>query len=327
MTDISESNRKRNQDTEVDGAAKKQDSRASKGIAHLKAEFVVLTKSDGDGSKVANAQSIIDYNDDEEGSTESRLAGSSNGQDTRKSKKQGKKNRGQNKNRDNRQAREEHALCGKFVRNKDATCPFGTQCRYVHDVKAYLSHKAPEIKTGQFSVCPVWESLGYCPMGFKCSFLSSHCDMETLELRELPEGSEERTRLYDVNHEINHIDGERKYDLIKKRFAFTKSDHILEIIDSIQQENRDLINVKENSKSSSNGEPMATVETPQAVERESKLAFREKSQAERTVPEVPRYSFFCTGEEEAGFTPQENCVAFDNSGELALSSFDEKAGC
>ena len=199
----------------------------SKGVAQLKPEYIVLN----------DQPSAVQYDDEESSSSRLDLDAQQNGNGKGKKNKKSKQ-RGQNKNRDNRQAREQNALCSKFVCNVNATCPFGDKCRYVHDVKQYLEHKAPEIKSEYFPVCPVWQSLGYCPMGYKCCFLSSHCNLETLELNEVQD-PDTKQKLYDANHEINHIDGERKYDLIKKRFPFTKSEHILEIIDAMQQENRD----------------------------------------------------------------------------------------
>lgn len=50
---------------------------------------------------------------------------------------------------------------------------------------------------------------------------------------------EQKTSLSEKNHEVNRIKGEQKVALIKKRFPFEKSDYVLEIIDSIQQEFRD----------------------------------------------------------------------------------------
>ncbi|KAG0673896.1 tRNA-dihydrouridine synthase 3, partial [Kluyveromyces marxianus] len=166
----------------------------SKGVAQLKPEYIVLN----------DQPSAVQYDDEESSSSRLDLDAQQNGNGKGKKNKKSKQ-RGQNKNRDNRQAREQNALCSKFVCNVNATCPFGDKCRYVHDVKQYLEHKAPEIKSEYFPVCPVWQSLGYCPMGYKCCFLSSHCNLETLELNELQD-PDTKQKLYDANHEINHID-------------------------------------------------------------------------------------------------------------------------
>lgn len=257
-------------------SAKKTDTATSKGIAHLKPEFILFNEQNGSSRPMAG-----EYNDEEE-STSSRLESQPANQIKGK-KQNSKKKRGQNKNRDNRQVREQHALCSKFVTNVDATCSFDTKCRYVHDVREYLSKKAPEIKTEFFPICPVWQSLGHCPMGYKCCFLSSHCNMETLELKDLYE-VDERKKLYEANHEINHIDGERKYDLIKRRFSFTKSDYILEIIDAMQQENRDLMNTSKGSETTTDanaGEDANDEKVSfQATEKQNQLTEKRERQRE-----------------------------------------------
>lgn len=288
MTETGTNERKRSVDVETSPCVKKQDLQGSKGVAQLKAEYIVLNDIDTKDKVGAKVQ---DYNDDEEASTSSRL-NSSTGNESRKSKKNGKKNRGQNKNRDNRQVKESFQLCSKFVQSADSSCQFQDQCRYSHDVKEYLSRKAEEIKSQWFSVCPVWEALGYCPMGFKCCFLSSHCDMDSLDLK-AKFTVDERKQLYQSNHEVNHIDPDRKYELIKKRFAFEKSEYILEIMDAIQQENRDLMKAQEEAKlsklvknndSGDDSEGNEAVEnkiiTPQAIQHEEKLSAKRERQRE-----------------------------------------------
>lgn len=207
-------------------------------------------------------------------------------------KKGNKKKRGQNKNRSNIQVKEQHQLCSKLVMGTDSgqTCSFGDQCRYVHDIDEYLSHKKPEIQSTYFSSCPVFETLGRCPMGFKCRFLSSHYDPSTKKLQFLPEA--ETQKLYDANHEVNHIAADKKLDLIKKRFAFEKSEYVLEIIDSIQQEYRDGMNeakqaqgAKKAPAEDTEGETSPSVKegpvAPQVAQREREL--QEKRQRQKDL--------------------------------------------
>lgn len=235
---------------------KKQD---TKGIAHIKPEYVVV-------SSTVSAPAI-EY---EEEPTSDRIV-DGNGKKSKHSKK-----RGQNKNRDNRQVKEQFQLCSKLVRgqNSDNPCSFGDQCRYIHDVSVYLSKKLPEIKSEMFSTCPVFDSLGYCPMGFKCRFLSSHLDKADMSLLEKPE--EERKKLYEVNREVNHISAQGKLNLIKKRFAFEKSEYVLEIIDAIQQEFRDGMNEEQQRKKNENQEKSDVA--PQVAQREKELNERRQRQ-------------------------------------------------
>ncbi|CDO92154.1 unnamed protein product [Kluyveromyces dobzhanskii CBS 2104] len=256
-------------------AAKKSDT-TSKGVAHLKPEFILLNENSGD-----TRASAPEYNDEEQ-STSSRLESQPSIQQNGKKQNSKKKKRGQNKNRDNRQAREQHALCSKFVSNTDASCPFGDKCRFVHDVREYLDKKAPEIKTDFFPVCPVWKSLGYCPMGYKCCFLSSHCDLDTLELKGLCD-EDGRKQLFEENHEINHIAGETKYDLIKRKFPFTKSDYILEIIDAIQQENRDSTNMSKGPEATAEEDTSKKDEEISAQADEQNNQISEKREKQREI--------------------------------------------
>lgn len=193
--------------------------RSTKGIAQLKPEYIV------------SSVSYVHSHEDEEPSSE-RF-----GQETQGTRKK-KGKRGQNKNRDNRQVKEDHQLCPKIIQSDFGSnsegCQFGDKCRYLHDVKEYLSHKSPEVECAEFQICPVFENLGYCHMGFKCKFLSTHCDMNELKL--VKKSKDECVKLYDRNHEVNCITFQNKSDLIKKRFPFTKSEYILEIIEAMQQE-------------------------------------------------------------------------------------------
>ncbi|KAL3241120.1 tRNA dihydrouridine synthase DUS3 [Nakaseomyces bracarensis] len=198
---------------------KRQDSR---GVAHIKTEFIV-------GSGGRNT-----FEDDELEPESERLGGEFGG---KKGKNKKNKKRGQNKNRDNRQQKEQNSLCPRYiVADPSATdlCSFGGQCRFVHDIPEYLAGKKEEIHSEYFQKCPVFEALGYCPMGYKCRFLSSHLDPETKVL-----AGDYSKNVNAHPGEINHITADQKYDLLKRRFQFTKSDFILEVIDSFQEENRD----------------------------------------------------------------------------------------
>ncbi|SCV04731.1 LANO_0G12002g1_1 [Lachancea nothofagi CBS 11611] len=251
--------------------SKKQDSR---GIAHIKPEFIVTTSATSSTNTYAPQQ--------EEPVSDRMATGNSGG------KKNKQKKRGQNKSRNIIQIKEQYQLCSKLVLGSEngQTCSFGEQCRYVHDINEYLQHKKPEIKIEQFQICPVFETLGHCPMGFKCRFLASHYDPEAKSLQRKPE--EEIKKLYDVNHEVNCITPDKKLDLIKKRFSFEKSDYILEIIDAIQQEYRDGLNeLNQREKASKTGEDETTEageekpKAPQVLQREQEL--REKRQRQKDL--------------------------------------------
>ncbi|AEY97060.1 FAER070Cp [Eremothecium gossypii FDAG1] len=225
------------------------------GVAQLKPEYVV-----------AGAAQLRAAESDEELTSE-RMVEPEGG-----TRKKSKKARGQNKNRDNRQAKEEHQLCPRLAQGNADACAFGAQCRYLHDVRTYLEHKTAEIECPQFTGCPVFAATGRCPMGFKCRFLSSHCNMETLELATTPE--DERAKLWSANHEVNHIASDRKLDLVKRRAPFPRSEHVLEIIDAIQQEFRDEM---QGAAAAPEG---AVAEVPQVQQREEQLSNKRARQRE-----------------------------------------------
>ncbi|SCU90225.1 LAME_0E07602g1_1 [Lachancea meyersii CBS 8951] len=247
------------------------------GIAHIKPEFVVKSES-----TVQNNSSTA--NEEEEPVSDRIATGNGSG------KKGKSKKRGQNKNRNIIQVKEQYQLCSKLVLGlgKGDDCPFGDQCRFVHDIDEYLVHKKPEAKTEQFSVCPVFETLGHCPMGFKCRFLSSHYNADTKELQS--KSDDDVKKLYDVNREVNHIAADKKLDLIKKRFPFEKSDYVLEIIDAIQQEYRDGLNEDKQAaarakKIDSSGKdaeqsPAEEIKAPQVLQREQEQRDKRNRQKE-----------------------------------------------
>ena len=216
---------------EEDTASNKRGDFRAKGVAHIKPQFVVDSTSSGDN----RADQSANY-DDNEGAGE-RLESSAQGSGPGGKKR---KRRGQNKNRDNRQVKEPNALCSKLLQGDVSACPFGDTCRFNHDIGAYLSGKQLEIKSSYFPVCPVYEALGRCPMGFKCRFLSSHWDQAAnVVLHDGTPRPTENVPLYTVDEEINHITSAAKTDLVKRRFPFAKSAKVLEIIDALQDEHRE----------------------------------------------------------------------------------------
>lgn len=265
-----------------------------KGVAHLKPQYIIKDPFSGNRDNSNNNVMVADdRNEDEENASSERfnsLNDSSNG--AKKSRRGNKKQRGQNKNRDNRQMKEtnknKYVICPKLLHGEDVSnCPFGDSCRFNHDIKLYLDNKSPEIDCAQIFDkvfltftkdspngeiklgCPVLNSLGFCPMGFKCRFLSHHLNKEDLTLVKNETFSLDDVMkyipIYEVNKEFNHITYDQKQDLIKRRFPFSKSDHILEIIDAMQQENRDAMNINEKNKRDT------TERSPQMIQRETEL--------------------------------------------------------
>ncbi|KAH3899953.1 tRNA dihydrouridine synthase DUS3 SCDLUD_004269 [Saccharomycodes ludwigii] len=228
-------------DTAQSTKSKKVD---TKGVAQIKPEYILEKESNKPTTQDNTFTNNVNKDEDdvEEESLNDRLSSNLGASSFKKKKK-----RGQNKNRDNRQKMEEFRLCPRFIQGSgDGTvvCPFGTGCRFIHDIDFYMKNKSPDIEVEVFKICPVFERLGYCPMGMKCRFLQTHFDKTTNNL--LTDNEIDSAHEKEHNHELNHITGDQKLQLIKRKFKFVKSEHILEVIDAFQQEFRDSMNNSEN---------------------------------------------------------------------------------
>lgn len=249
-------------------ASKRQN---TKGVAQLKTQYII--ESSNNSLQDTNNQASNNDDDEEIMDTERLSEGKlKNGKNGRRNKKQ----RGQNKSRDNRQMKEIKKLCPNYVGNpKGEICKFNEKCKFEHDLDTYLANRTPEINLNEtkwgIDICPVWKTLGYCPMGFKCKFLSTHWNSETKQLISDENFTvADNVPLYEINKEINHIKFDEKHQLIKKLFPFEKSNHVLEIIDAFQQENRDI-------KAAENKNPTKeSTEKAQSEEKSAQVLQREK---------------------------------------------------
>ena len=151
-----------------------------------------------------------------------------------------KKQQGQNKERHFGTFSDAIRLCNSVAWTPEFSprpCKQGDRCNALHDLRQYLK----EGRRGDLEVfggkCPVFETRGKCPSGWRCLFLSSH--MKEIEhddgRKELTllggadatsaEGDEpDETRLGVVNNVPPGI----KIDLSRKRIVLEKSDQYLE---------------------------------------------------------------------------------------------------
>ncbi|TPX59816.1 hypothetical protein PhCBS80983_g02196 [Powellomyces hirtus] len=83
-----------------------------------------------------------------------------------------KKRRGQNKGRERAHAgvSDEIRLCAEIAQGK--ICHREPNCRYSHDVAAYVAIKGPDLGTE----CPVFNVYGKCKFGVKCRYGGAHTD-------------------------------------------------------------------------------------------------------------------------------------------------------
>lgn len=87
-----------------------------------------------------------------------------------------RKNRGQHKKRP-RDSRIDNSakLCLAILRGEE--CKYGDQCRFPHDMKAYMASRPEDIK--EVGICPIFSVTGKCPFGASCRIGSSHINMAT----------------------------------------------------------------------------------------------------------------------------------------------------
>lgn len=203
---------KRPIEEEITLSEKKHDHFA-KGVAPIKPEYLVSTTDDV----------VEDYNDDEaEGGDRQEEAPAASGK--------GRKRKGQNKNRDLRQQHEDVRLCSALVDPESGrVCQFGPDnCRNCHDIDEYFANKQEDID----GVCPVFEAIGYCPLGLKCRWLNSHYNKET---KKLVKDLAKQEAAKDVNCEVNKISNETKILLQKKKYEFKYANSYIPYLDSLVQ--------------------------------------------------------------------------------------------
>eukprot|EP00743_Colponemidia_sp_Colp-15_P008424 GILK01009155.1.p1 GENE.GILK01009155.1~~GILK01009155.1.p1 ORF type:complete len:630 (+),score=135.08 GILK01009155.1:144-2033(+) len=159
-----------------------------------------------------------------------------------------KRRRGQNKNRPLPFTRNEIQLCNRLAfRN---FCPFGSSCRYSHDVAAFLAAKGPALG----AVCPMFETYGFCLSGLNCLFGEKHIQdgknllpphmvkeetatpMDVSEPVTVPK--EEPDEEHVVPGETNQMPAQVKSQLRKKKYNFQKAKPLISQWEKIMTERR-----------------------------------------------------------------------------------------
>ncbi|KAI9068651.1 zinc finger dihydrouridine synthase [Trametes sanguinea] len=180
-------------------------------------------------------------------------------------KEERKKHRGANKGRRFQKVRDEVELCFRIASGKD--CEFGDECRFTHDVPAYLAAKprdihfpspedlsdkppfvrlpdvemaeaedAPQTSLDFTTTCAIFQRTGECRHGLKCRFLGNHVQKKENGELELVVDEEKRARLAAAETELNFIDGDTLKKIRTKKYPHPIADAYLKEIQQAANE-------------------------------------------------------------------------------------------
>ncbi|KAF2731620.1 FMN-linked oxidoreductase [Polyplosphaeria fusca] len=184
-----------------------------KGVAPIKQEYILQPS----GDKGGDAKGFV-VDDDAAEAADNRYS-KGNSRDSRdkndwKKKKADKKQKGQNTSRTFGNSRDKLQLCASRALSPEFSpkdCQFGDKCKFEHDLRKYLK----EGKRGDLTVwngkCPVYESRGFCTLGWKCRFAGSHS-----EEKETEDGKKELVLLEDPELKVKteHISAEDEVGVV-----------------------------------------------------------------------------------------------------------------
>ncbi|KAJ9645646.1 tRNA-dihydrouridine synthase 3 [Knufia peltigerae] len=227
----------------MDSKLDARDDKRRKGTAPIKEEYLV--KSD-DIVEPRPPQDEVDDDAAEAFHHKDRQALGHNGKSKRREKKTG-----QNKARDFGSSRDQVGLCTSRAHHPEFSpdeCKFGDKCKFEHDLRRYLQeHKRKDLTTFD-GVCPVWQTKGRCPVGWKCRFVGSHSkEVERDDGRRELILVQDETRMAEyaatsVEEEgpgvANAITPQQRFDLTRRKVGTPKSDQFLKWLDTQVQGQR-----------------------------------------------------------------------------------------
>ncbi|KAF2966460.1 hypothetical protein GQX73_g7080 [Xylaria multiplex] len=131
------------------------------GMAPIKPEYLISLEPQDVVDDDA-AEGTVAAGDDATGKSDPRDSGGKKGK---------KKQKGQNHNRSFGSFEDSLRLCNSRMLSNEfspKTCKFGERCNMCHDLRLYLAEgRRPDVETLN-GKCPVFESYGRCPSGWKC---------------------------------------------------------------------------------------------------------------------------------------------------------------
>ncbi|RDX44564.1 zinc finger dihydrouridine synthase [Lentinus brumalis] len=234
------------------------------GTAPIKPEFLlsVLPREVPDDDAAEGSTSHVNGRPDagaggdgaEEGGK--RLSGA---QRKKLAKEERKNKRGANKGRRFQKVRDEVELCFRVA--SGTQCDFGEECRFTHDVSAYLAAKPrdihfpspeditdvppfvriPDVEMSEdgdprkssldpTTICPVFQRTGECKHGLKCRFLGSHVRAREDGELELVTDEEKKAHVAAAETEVNFIDGDTLRKIRTKKYPHPIADAYLQEI-------------------------------------------------------------------------------------------------
>ncbi|RDB17331.1 tRNA-dihydrouridine(47) synthase [NAD(P)(+)] [Hypsizygus marmoreus] len=231
------------------------------GTAPVKAEFLLSSNPidvPDDDAAEGSTSSSRGYTRD--GAVDSRdLRGPSRGKMT---KEQKKAQRGANKGRRFGKVRDELDLCWRVANG--TICEFGAECRFTHDIPAYLAAKSHDIRIPALSeisdsppfapdlskvttphpeypsldlstICPVFAETGGCRYGFKCRFLGGHIRTDESGTLVLVADEDKKAQAVLSKNEVNFVGPEIQKQLRSKKYPFPVADVYLRELQRINE--------------------------------------------------------------------------------------------
>ncbi|KAH9847034.1 zinc finger dihydrouridine synthase [Lenzites betulinus] len=242
------------------------------GTAPIKPEFLVSLEPravpDDDAAEgstsYANSRSdaAVGGEEGEEGGR--KLSGA---QRKKHAKEDRKKQRGANKGRRFQKVRDDLELCFKVASGRQ--CEFGSECRFTHDVSAYLAAKPKDIhfpssedlsdsppfvrlpdaemaedgdptksSLDSTTTCAIFKHTGECKHGLKCRFLGSHVRTKEDGELELVVDQDKKARVAASETEVNFLDADSLRKIRTKKYPHPISDAYLKEVQNNTNEEK-----------------------------------------------------------------------------------------